>query len=95
MGHTEEEVRLSSAKSRASLRNQFKSRLDETRHAVESRRTMSPVVNVPTHKSIEDELIEDDDDEQQELPIPDDQKGIKYTVKKIVMLYLICIICSY
>ncbi|KAL4216430.1 hypothetical protein ACF0H5_024155 [Mactra antiquata] len=71
-GNSEEEVRQSSAKSRASLRNQFKSRLDETRHAVEERRTKSPVITVPAQKSIEDELIIDDDDD--DLPIPDDQK---------------------
>lgn len=72
-GQTEDEVRLSSAKSRASLRNQFKSRLDETRMAAESRRTKSPVIRVPTQKSIDDELIDDDFDD--DLPIPDDLKG--------------------
>lgn len=72
MGNTEEEVRQSSAKSRASLRNQFKSRLDETRQAVEDRRTKSPVIAVPTQKSVDDELIMEDDDD--DLPIPDDMK---------------------
>lgn len=72
-GNSDEEVRQSSAKSRASLRNQFKSRLDETRQAVEDRRTKSPVITVPAQKSIDDELIIDDDDD--DLPIPDDQKG--------------------
>ncbi|XP_060555548.1 uncharacterized protein LOC132716319 isoform X1 [Ruditapes philippinarum] len=70
-GNTEDEVRQSSAKSRASLRSQFKSRLDETRQAVEDRRTKSPVISLPPHKSIDDELIIEDDDD---LPIPDDLK---------------------
>ncbi|XP_053387320.1 uncharacterized protein LOC123542904 [Mercenaria mercenaria] len=70
-GNTEDEVRQSSAKSRASLRSQFKSRLDETRQAVEERRTKSPVIAVLAQKSIDDELIIEDDDD---LPIPDDLK---------------------
>lgn len=82
-GQTDEEVRISSAKSRASLRNQFKNRLDETRHAIETRRTMSPVITVPQQKSVDDELIEDDDDDE-DLPIPDDQKGmLPWRQKKI------------
>ncbi|XP_052786890.1 myosin-11-like isoform X3 [Mya arenaria] len=72
-GNTEEEVRISSAKSRASLRSQFKSRLDETRHAVETRKTHSPVITVPAQKSVDDELIIESDDED-DLPIPDDLK---------------------
>ncbi|XP_052240245.1 myosin-11-like [Dreissena polymorpha] len=71
-GNTEEEVRQSSAKSRASLRNQFKSRLDETKHAVESRRTKSPLITLPAQKSVDDELIIESDDE--DLPIPDELK---------------------
>lgn len=65
---TEDELRMTSAQSRASLRYQFKNRLEESRNAAEERRSKSPV---PSQRSIDDQLIEDDD-----FPIPDDIKGI-------------------
>ena len=73
-GKTEDEIRVSSAKSRASLRNQFKSRLEETRNVVEDRRANTPAISIPSQKSLdEDQLIIDEDDD--DLPIPDDMKG--------------------
>lgn len=68
---TEDELRMTSAQSRASLRYQFKYRLEESRNAAEERRSKSPVISVPSQRSIDDQLIEDDD-----FPIPDDIKGI-------------------
>ena len=75
VGKTEDEIRVSSAKSRASLRNQFKTRLEETRTVVEDRRAKSPAISIPSQKSLEDDqlIIDDDDDD---LPIPDDMKGL-------------------
>ena len=73
-GKTEEEVRVSSAKSRASLRKEFKNRLEETRNIVEDRRANTPAISLPSQKSLdEDQLIVDDDDD--DMPIPDDMKG--------------------
>lgn len=66
---TEDELRMTSAQSRASLRHQFKNRLEESRNAAEERRSKSPVISVPSQRSIDDQLIEDDD-----FPIPDDIK---------------------
>nr|XP_034321469.1 golgin subfamily A member 4 isoform X25 [Crassostrea gigas] len=66
---TEDELRMTSAQSRASLRYQFKNRLEESRNAAEERRSKSPVISVPSQRSIDDQLIEDDD-----FPIPDDIK---------------------
>jgi hypothetical protein len=40
--------------------------------AVEERRIKSPVIMIPAQKSIDDELIIEEDDD---LPIPDDMKG--------------------
>ena len=67
---TEDELRMNSAQSRASLRHQFKNRLEESRHAAEERRSKSPVISVPSQRSLDDQLIEDDD-----FPIPDEIKG--------------------
>uniref|UniRef100_K1R1G3 Dpy-19-like protein 3 n=1 Tax=Magallana gigas TaxID=29159 RepID=K1R1G3_MAGGI len=67
---TEDELRMTSAQSRASLRYQFKNRLEESRNAAEERRSKSPVIYVPSQRSIDDQLIEDDD-----FPIPDDIKA--------------------
>ena len=53
--------------SRASLRHQFKNRLEESRHAAEERRSKSPVISVPSQRSLDDQLIEVDD-----FPIPDE-----------------------
>lgn len=73
-GKTEDEIRVSSAKSRASLRKEFKTRLEETRSVVEDRRAKSPAISVPSQKSLdEDQLIIDEEDD--DLPIPDDMKG--------------------
>nr|XP_022305371.1 uncharacterized protein LOC111112260 isoform X1 [Crassostrea virginica] len=66
---TEDELRMNSAQSRASLRHQFKNRLEESRHAAEERRSKSPVISVPSQRSLDDQLIEDDD-----FPIPDEIK---------------------
>ncbi|XP_061170471.1 myosin-10-like isoform X3 [Saccostrea echinata] len=66
---TEDEIRLSSSQSRASLRNQFRNRLEESRLAAEERRSKSPAISVPSQRSIEDQLVEDDD-----FPIPDEIK---------------------
>ncbi|XP_052692633.1 uncharacterized protein LOC128170920 isoform X2 [Crassostrea angulata] len=69
---TEDELRMTSAQSRASLRYQFKNRLEESRNAAEERRSKSPVISVPSQRSIDDQLIEDDD-----FPIPDDIKEVE------------------
>lgn len=64
--------RESSAQSRASLRNQYKAKLEETRQAVEERRSKSPAISIPSQRSLEeDQLIEDDDD----IVLPDNLKG--------------------
>ncbi|XP_048750682.2 myosin heavy chain, striated muscle-like isoform X3 [Ostrea edulis] len=66
---TEDDMRLNSSHSRASLRNQFRNRLEESRHAAEERRSKSPAISVPSQRSIDDQLVEDDD-----FPIPDEIK---------------------
>ncbi|XP_052059105.1 myosin heavy chain, striated muscle-like isoform X5 [Mytilus californianus] len=67
-----ESVRESSAISRASLRSQYKAKLEETRHAVEERRSKSPAISIPSQRSLEeDQLIEDEDDD---VALPDDFK---------------------
>ena len=75
-GKTEEEVRVSSAKSRASLRKEFKNRLEETRNVVEDRRAKSPAISIPSQKSLDDDQLIVDDEEEDDLPIPDDLKGL-------------------
>ena len=83
---------MNSAQSRASLRHQFKNRLEESRHAAEERRSKSPVISVPSQRSLDDQLIEDDD-----FPIPDEIKGsdslyyfsIK-TLKGLIKLMITC-----
>ncbi|CAG2255504.1 unnamed protein product [Mytilus edulis] len=68
-----ESVRESSALSRASLRSQYKAKLEETRHAVEERRSNTPAISIPSPRSLEeDQLIEDEDDD---VALPDDFKG--------------------
>ena len=52
-----------SAESRASLRSQYKTKLEETKSAVEERRLKSPAISVPSQSSLDDELILDEDDE--------------------------------
>ena len=49
---------------------------------MEDRRTKSPVITVPPHKSIDDELIIEDEDD---LPIPDDLKGEKSSKIKLII----------
>ncbi|XP_071141114.1 myosin-10-like [Mytilus edulis] len=67
-----ESVRESSALSRASLRSQYKAKLEETRHAVEERRSNTPAISIPSPRSLEeDQLIEDEDDD---VALPDDFK---------------------
>lgn len=80
-GMTEEEIRSSSAQSRASLRNAYKAKLEESKSAAEDRRSKSPHINLPTQMTIDDELIldeDDDDDEEGEYigALPDDLKGM-------------------
>ncbi|XP_041355858.1 uncharacterized protein LOC121373345 isoform X2 [Gigantopelta aegis] len=60
---TELEMRQMSAKSRASLRSQYKNKLEETKSAVEERRLKSPAISVPSQCSLTDELILDEEDE--------------------------------
>ena len=66
---------MSSAKSRASLRKEFKNRLEETRNVVEDRRAKSPAISIPSQKSLDDDQLIVDDEEEDDLPIPDDLKG--------------------
>lgn len=66
--------RESSAQSRASLRNQYKAKLEETRQAVEERRSKSPAISIPSQRSLEeDQLIEDEDDD---VALPENLKGL-------------------
>ncbi|XP_069102583.1 myosin-2 heavy chain-like isoform X3 [Argopecten irradians] len=61
---TEEEIRASSALSRASLRKEYRNKLGEVRAAVEDRRTKSPAISIPSQRSLEDDqLIDEDDDD--------------------------------
>ena len=64
---TEDELHMNSPQSRASLRDQFKNRLEEPCHAAEESRSKSPVISVPSQRSLDDQLIEVDD-----FPIPDE-----------------------
>ncbi|XP_059162688.1 uncharacterized protein LOC131946064 isoform X2 [Physella acuta] len=64
-GTTEEEIRASSAQSRASLRHQYKVKLGEAKLAAEDRRSKSPAIQLTTQITIDDDLIleEEEDDE--------------------------------
>ncbi|KAL5020532.1 hypothetical protein ScPMuIL_003424 [Solemya velum] len=73
-GLGKEELQSSSAKSRASLRSQYRMRLEETRLAAEDRRSKSPVISVMSHKSMEEAAIFLEDDEDDELPFTDEVK---------------------
>ena len=66
-----------SALSRASLRSQYKNRLEESRLAAEDRRSKSPHIAVPTKMSVDDELVLDDDNDEfdEDMALPDDLKG--------------------
>ncbi|XP_060075166.1 uncharacterized protein LOC132554861 [Ylistrum balloti] len=67
---TEEEIRATSALSRASLRKEYRNKLGEVRAAVEDRRTKSPAISIPSQRSLEeDQLIDEDDDD--EIPYND------------------------
>jgi hypothetical protein len=78
---TEDDMRVNSSQSRASLRNQFRNRLEESRHAAEERRSKSPAISVPSQRSIDDQLVEDDD-----FPIPDEIKGQRSSVMSKVSM---------
>lgn len=80
---TEDDMRLNSSHSRASLRNQFRNRLEESRHAAEERRSKSPAISVPSQRSIDDQLVEDDD-----FPIPDEIKGqgLSFALSKVLKI---------
>lgn len=75
-GETEEGLREASARSRASLRNQFRTQLSESRQAAEDRRSRTPQITLPTKLSVDDELVveDDDDDDFDEMALPDDLK---------------------
>ncbi|XP_021373672.1 uncharacterized protein LOC110463415 isoform X3 [Mizuhopecten yessoensis] len=61
---TEDEIRATSALSRASLRKEYRNKLGEVRAAVEDRRTKSPAISIPSQRSLEDDqLIDEDDDD--------------------------------
>ncbi|KAL3884703.1 hypothetical protein ACJMK2_024815 [Sinanodonta woodiana] len=72
----EEEQHTRSAKSRASLRNQYKNKLDETRGAIEERRAKSPAISIPSQKSLDDDqlILEE---EEEDIPVADDIKEEK------------------
>lgn len=73
-GLTDEEGRVPSAKSRASLRSQYRNKLEEARSAAEDRRSKSPAISVPSVRSLEeDQLVEEEDDE--DIPVTDEFKG--------------------
>ena len=70
-GKTQEEIRESSSMSRASLRNQYRNKLEEVRAAVEDRRAKSPAVSIPSQRSLDDDQLIDEDDDM----MTDDVKG--------------------
>ncbi|XP_033725875.1 myosin-6-like isoform X4 [Pecten maximus] len=72
---TEEEIRACSALSRASLRKEYRNKLGEVRAAVEDRRTKSPAISIPSQRSLEDDqLIDEDDDDDIPYNEIDDMK---------------------
>ncbi|XP_067653461.1 putative leucine-rich repeat-containing protein DDB_G0290503 [Haliotis asinina] len=71
-GNTEEDIRASSARSRASLRNHFRQKLVETKKVVDERRTKSPGMVLPTPRSMEEDTLQVDDDD--DVALPDDVK---------------------
>ncbi|KAK3609983.1 hypothetical protein CHS0354_011824 [Potamilus streckersoni] len=73
----EEEQHTRSAKSRASLRNQYKTKLDETRGAIEERRAKSPAISIPSQKSLDDDLLILEEEEEDDIPVADDIKEEK------------------
>ena len=82
-GDTEDELREASARSRASLRTHYKNQLEETRQAVEDRRSKTPVITLPSKLSVDDELVLDEDEEDEfdeEMALPDDLKGGSWRV---------------
>jgi hypothetical protein len=79
-----------SAKSRASLRSQYKTKLEETRLAVEERRSKSPAISIPSQRSLEeDQLIEDDDD----VALPDGELS-PFQFKQHLHIALCCRWCQ-
>ena len=78
IGNTPEEIRISSARSRASIRSHHKSVLEVQRAVTEERRVKSPLLNIHAQKSVltDAELNEDGD-----MPFPDDVKS-EYHNKK-------------
>ncbi|KAJ8311754.1 hypothetical protein KUTeg_011109 [Tegillarca granosa] len=84
-GVNDEEGRVPSAKSRASLRSQYRNKLEEARSAAEDRRSKSPAISVPSVRSLEeDQLVEEEDDE--DIPVTDEFKvDIKEKEKEITM----------
>ncbi|XP_048251263.1 myosin-9-like isoform X5 [Haliotis rufescens] len=68
----EEDIRASSARSRASLRNQFRQKLVETKKVVDERRTKSPGMVLPTPRSMEEDTLHLDDED--DVTLPDDLK---------------------
>ncbi|XP_071098823.1 putative leucine-rich repeat-containing protein DDB_G0290503 [Haliotis cracherodii] len=68
----EENIRASSARSRASLRNQFRQKLVETKKVVDERRTKSPGMMLPTPRSMEEDTLHLDDED--DVTLPDDLK---------------------
>lgn len=75
---TPESGREVSAKSRASLRSQYKAKLEETRQAVEERRSKSPAISIPSQRSLEDDQLIDEDDD--DVALPDDMKSREPTM---------------
>ena len=60
---TEEDVRTMTSHSRASLRSQYRLKLEENRAAIEDRRAKSPAISVPSQRSLEEDQLIDEDDE--------------------------------
>ncbi|KAK7096390.1 hypothetical protein V1264_005690 [Littorina saxatilis] len=73
-GDTEEDLRDASARSRASLRSHYKNRLGESRQAAEDRRSNTPQISLPSKMSVDEELVLDDDDDFDEMALPNDLK---------------------
>ncbi|XP_076439302.1 uncharacterized protein LOC143278152 isoform X3 [Babylonia areolata] len=82
-GDVEDDLREASARSRASLRSDYKRRLEESRQAADERRARSPLIKLPANLSVDDELVLDDDDDDddiyeegfdKEMALPDDLK---------------------
>ncbi|KAL8591259.1 hypothetical protein ACOMHN_017583 [Nucella lapillus] len=73
----DDDLREESARSRASLRSDYKKRLVESRQAAEDRRAKSPHIQLPANLSVDDELVVDDDDDDEfddDMALPDDVK---------------------